>query len=210
MGSSFFDMAIADWTAQATMASGFLVHLYRTLGDGRQQARVLEVRRPCEERSRHLGLQDRVPTLLAAFLAEYPDDQAREARAWQVLVEVHAGLTSFYRIAEPERGKGMGSQGRRSSVDRALHRSLQGYRAAFPDDMAARGICLAIAAAADCCSDAIALDMGIQDLRQELHACILDDLTRESLLGLAGRKQSGALESLPHGLVKGVPSCPVV
>jgi hypothetical protein len=185
MGSTFATRAIADWTAQAAMASGYLVRLYRALGDDRQGCRVLEVRRSCEERARQLGLQDRVAALTEAFLAEHPDDQAREARAWQILVEVHAGLTSFFRLVEPEHEKGMGIRGHRSAVHRALHRSLQGYRAAFPDDMAAQGIHLAIEAATNCCADVISLDLGAGagSSAQDLRASILDSLTRESLRG---------------------------
>ena len=86
------------------------------------------------------------------------------------------------------RGKGLSLHGgNRTSTLKAFRWSMQGYRVAFPEEMASQGIFSALESATARCTEAFALDLGgareqeILDMRIELHATILESLTQEAI-----------------------------
>lgn len=187
--SSSLSQTVDTWTCQAMVASSHLVSLYRLLGDGRQAALALKARGPCEERAQRLGLQPQMAGLHATFLALNPEEVAGEACAWQWLVEAHAGLAAFHGLAMDATGKAQGLRGNRTATLKAFRHSLQGYRTAFPEEMANEGIHKALEAATARCSEAFVLDAGEVPeperiaLRQELEDMIREAVTQEALAG---------------------------
>ena len=201
MISSSLTETVDFWTAQAVMASGYLVRLYRILGDDRQVFIAMQARGPSEERAQRLGLQARIAALQAVFVAEFPEETISEKKAWELLVEAQAGNCAFHGLVDDHEKSGS-LRGPRTATTTAFHKSLQGYRTAFPDEMTTPGIKRAIERAAKRCAESFTLeleeatDQERSDLRQELHSNILQALKKE-----AGGGQSHQ-QCWPHSIPK--------
>jgi hypothetical protein len=186
MTTSSLSQTVDSWTAQAVMASGYLVRLYRALDDDHQTAVAMQAQGSCEERAQRLGFQARIAALQARFVAEQPEEISGEQRAWELLVEAQAGLCAFHGLVDEHEGSGS-LRGQRTSTTRALDKSLRGYRTAFPEEMTNLGIRRAVEIAATRCSEAFSLDVvdatdqEKADLREELHANVLDGLLFQTL-----------------------------
>lgn len=169
------------------VASGYLVRLYRILGDDRQAFMAVQAQGPCAERVQRLGLQSRIADLQAVFIAGIPQETAGEQQAWELLIEAQAGLCAFHGMANDHEKSGS-LRGSRTGTTRAFHKSLLGYRTAFPEEMTIPGIQLAIETAASRCAEAFSLDVdGATDqekaeVREELRINILDALTKEAMV----------------------------
>ena len=179
---------VDSWTVQALVASGYLVQLYRKLHDDRQADLAMRALGRCEERAQRLGLQVRKAVLQAEFAAENLDETIGEQKAWELLIEAQAGICAFYGMVDDfEMGRGI--RGPSTVTMKAFHKSLQGYRAAFPEEVTTPGIQRAVEIAASKCSEAFALEVdGITEehkanLRQEIHSNVLDALMKETLFG---------------------------
>ena len=189
MAQSQLSETVDSWTIQAMVASTYLVKLYRALGDDRQADTALRSCGPCEERAKRLGLQARISELHAVFVASHPESSPGEAKAWQLLVEAQAGLSAFHGIVSDHQ-KGGSLRGDRTATTKALHKSLQGYRVAFPVEMASEGIEKALVVATARCADTFAQDLEADgdsaqaktELRQDLYQSILDALTQAALV----------------------------
>ncbi|WP_148300407.1 hypothetical protein [Holophaga foetida] len=168
---------IDAWTIRAVVASRFLARLYRAMGDGRQASNAIQAGAPSEERAQRLGLAPRVAEGQAVFGDEVGEEIEKEIRAWQSLVESQAGISAFHAMVEGcSRGR-RGLRGARQAAGKAFHRAVQGYRIAFPEEMAREGISLAIQAATILCMEAFLVDLnGDPALGQELHRNILEAL----------------------------------
>ena len=185
MISSSLTETVDFWTAQAVMASGYLVRLYRILGDDRQVFLAIQARGPSEERAQRLGLQTRIEALQAVFVAEFPEETIGEKKAWELLVEAQAGHCAFHGLVDDHEKSGS-LRGPRTATTKAFHKSLEGYRVAFPDEMTTPGIKQAIERAAKRCAESFTLDLEEatdqvrSDLGKELQANILDALLKET------------------------------
>jgi len=182
MASSALTQTVDFWTAQAVMASGYLVALYRILGDERQEALAMEACGPCEARARRLGLQAQIDALDAAFAAEYPEELLGEEKAWQRIVEAHAGLCAVHDLIEdPEQDPSL--RGTRAGTANALRQALKGYRTAFPEECTVPGIRQAMESAARRCADGFSFtgDREEPRQRQELHDRVLEALLWEAV-----------------------------
>jgi hypothetical protein len=188
MAQSQLSETVDSWIIQAMVASTYLVKLYRALGDDRQADTALRACGACEERAKRLGLQARIAELHAVFVANHPEDSPGEAKAWQLLVEAQAGLSAFHGIVN-DHEKGGSLRGNRTATAKALHKSMQGYRVAFPVEMASEGIQQAIVVATARCADTFVHDLEADgdsaqaktELRQDLYQSILVALTQEAL-----------------------------
>jgi len=178
------------WTAEVMVASNYLVRLYRILGDDRQVYLTMQARGHCEERAQRLGLSPRVKALHNVFVAEQPEDSVGEAKAWELLLTAQAGLAAFYGIVD-DHEKGGSLRGPRTATTKAFHKSLLGYRTAFPEEITIPGIHRAFEIAARICAESFALEVDDSNeeekagLRSEIHANILD--------GLMNKIQNGAV-----------------
>lgn len=187
MAQSQLSEAVDSWTIQAMVASAYLVKLYRALGDDRQADTALRSCGHCEERAKRLGLQARISERHALFVANHPEDSPGEAKAWQLLVEAQAGLAAFHGIVN-DHAKGGSLRGGRTATAKAFHKAMQGYRVAFPVEMASEGIQKAIAFATARCADTFAQDLEEEgdspqartELHQGLNQAIQDALTQEA------------------------------
>jgi hypothetical protein len=181
---------VDTWTCQAMVASSHLVSLYRLLGDEQQAALALKALGPCEEQAQRLGLQVQAAELYAAFLASHPEEVAGEAGAWQWLVEAHAGLAAFHGLAVDAAGSARAPRGDQAATLKAFCHSLQGYRTAFPEEMANEGIHQALDAATARSAEAFAPDAEEVPerervaLRRELEDILREAFTQEALAGI--------------------------
>jgi hypothetical protein len=186
MSPSALNHAIDTWTAKAAVASRFLVGLYRALGDDRQVANAVQAGAHAEEQVTRLGLTAHCAAWRAVFAQENPEELSRESRAWLLLIEAHAGLSAFHcLVKDHERGSSL--RGSSTTTEKAFHRSLRGYRVAFPDEMTTPGITKAFEiAAAQCAASFVLQDEGASDaereeLRLELHRSILEGLVQAAI-----------------------------
>jgi len=176
------------WTVQAVAACGYLVRLYRALGDDRQASVALRACGPSEERAQRSGLQAQVAASTAEFAAGQADDTVGEQNAWELLVEAQAGLCAFHAMVD-DHEKGGSLRGLRTNTNKAFEKALLGYRVAFPEEMTVVGIGRAVATAADRCSDSFSLNLADatdeekSTLRREIHASILEGLMDQVLAG---------------------------
>jgi len=174
------------WTAEVMVASNYLVRLYRILGDERQVYLAMQARGPCEERAQRLGLAPRVQALHNVFVAENPEDAIGEQKAWELLLNAQAGLVAFYGLVDGHEKHGS-LRGPRNATTKAFHKSLLGYRTAFPEEMTIPGIQRTLEIAAVRCAESFSLEVdgAIEeektDLRREIHADILDALMKEAI-----------------------------
>lgn len=179
---------VDSWTAQAVMTSGYLLRLYRILGDDRQAAIAIQAVGPCGERVQRLGIQAQVAALNIIFEAEHPEETIGEEKAWQLMIEAHAGLCAFHGLVD-DHEKGGSLRGNRTGTNKAFHMALRGYRTAFPEEFTALGIKQAVETAATRCADVFSAnvefptDQEKSDLYQELHANILEALLKETEAG---------------------------
>ena len=184
MATSTLTQTVDFWTAQAVMASGYLLRLYRILGDDRQAAMARQAGGPSEERAQRLGLLAQVAALNIIFEAEHPEETIGEEKAWQILVESHAGLFAFHGLVDNNEKAGS-LRGSRTGTTKAFHKALKGYRTAFPEEMTIPGIQKAIENAANRCAEvfSVSVDGATEkeksDLRREIHANILEALSKE-------------------------------
>lgn len=184
MATSSLNETVDSWTAQAVMASGYLMRLYRILGDERQAYIASQAGGLSEERAQRLRLRARIATLNAVFATGYPEETDGEEKAWQLLIEANAGLNAFYGLVE-DHEQGGSIRGARTATNKAFHKALKGYRTAFPEDTTIPGIQQASAQAALRCAEAFSFevdgttDQEKSDLRQELHGYILEALRKE-------------------------------
>jgi hypothetical protein len=173
---------VDSWTAQAVMASGYLVGLYRILGDDRQATLAMQACGPCEERAQRLGLQARIKVLDAAFAADYPEELLGEEKAWQLVVEAHAGLCALHGLIDD-----LEQDFARTGSATALRHALRGYRTAFPEECTIPGIHQAMASAAARCADTFVSDgddpedRETLEYRRRLQITLLDALLKEAL-----------------------------
>jgi len=186
MTTSPLNTTIDDWTAQAVVASRFLVGLYRALRDDRQVANATQAGAHAEEQAIRLSLRSRISAMRTLFDDQDPAELSRESRAWLILIEAQAGLSAFHCLVDGhERGSSI--RGSRTATEKAFLRSLRGYRVAFPEEMTTVGIRRAIEIAAAKCSSSFTLEVdgaGEQeqvDLRNQLHATILDTLIEAAI-----------------------------
>jgi hypothetical protein len=136
-----------QWTSWALLASEHLVRLYRRLGDNRQAASAMLAAGPCEERARRLGLTFRTTPGSVAFMEDQEGETEREAACWAILVQAHAGVLAFHAVVDPGGVVSRGLRGSRSATVKALRRALQGFRTAFPEELAGPWIREALAMA---------------------------------------------------------------
>jgi hypothetical protein len=173
------------WTAEVMVASKYLVRLYRILGDDRQVYLAMQARGPCEERAQRLGLGPRVQAIHNVFVAENPEDAIGEKKAWELLLTAQAGLAAFHGLVD-DHEKGGSLRGPRTATAKAFHKSLLGYRTAFPEEMTTQSIHLAIETAAIRCGESFALEVDgtteeeKDNLRRELCTNILNALMKEA------------------------------
>jgi len=184
MPTSSLTAMVEYWTAQAAMASGFLLRLYRDLGDDRQAYLAMQAVGPSKERAQRFGFHSQVDALKAVFAAEYPEKTLGEKNAWQLMIEAHAGLCAFHGLVD-EHEKSGSIRGSRTGTNRAFHMARRGYRTAFPEEITIPGIRQAIESATAICADVFSSNVGCasdqekSDLRQELRANILEALLKE-------------------------------
>lgn len=170
------------WTLWALHASEHLVRLYRRLGDPRQAASAALAAGPCEERARRLGLTHRSARPPAALLRPEADETEEEAQCWAFLVQAHVGILAFHAVVEPSAGKAPGLRGSRTATAKALSHALRGYRTAFPEAMAARGIARAVRSALTQFTEAFSAQARVAapsdrlPLQRELQVALLDRL----------------------------------
>ena len=189
MASSLLHQTVDTWTIHAVVASRHLIRLYRALGDDKQASIANHSGGPAEERAQRLGLSVRIATLQATFSDENPEEVAGEAQAWQILVEAQAGICAFHAIADGHSEKSRGLQGARNAFTKAFRRAIQGYRVAFPEQMANEGISKAIRMASERCTttfmETFNEDVGSEgpseaDVAREIRKDILEALLAEA------------------------------
>lgn len=189
MPPSSLTATVDHWTAQAVMTSGYLLRLYRILGDDRQASIAMQAVGPCGERVQRLGIQAQVAVLNILFTAEYQEETIGEEKSWQMMIEAHSGLCALHGLVDDQvddQEKGRSIRGSRTSTNKAFHIALRGYRSAFPEEITIPGIRQAIETAALRCADVFSSNMDCasdqekSDLRQELHANILEALLKEA------------------------------
>jgi len=185
MPPSSLTATVDHWTAQAVMTSGYLLRLYRILGDDRQASIAMQAVGPCGERVQRLGIQAQVAALNILFTAEYPEETVAEENAWQLMIEAHAGLCAFHGLVDDhEVGKSI--RGARTKTNKSFRMALRGYRSAFPEEITIPGIQQAIETAARRCADVFsssvefASDQEMSDLRRDLQASIIEALLKEA------------------------------
>lgn len=159
MTSSHLPLTVDTWTSQAVVASRYLIRLYRALGDEKQASNAIQSGAPAEERAQRLGLSLQISALQTTFVEDHPEEVIGEAQAWQALVEAHAGICAFHAMVKGHSEKSRGLHGARNASTKAFHRSIQGYRVAFPEQMANDGITKAIGTASERCADTFVKDL---------------------------------------------------
>lgn len=122
--------------------------------------------------------------LQAVFIAGIPQDSIGEQKGWELIIQAQAGLAAFHGMVD-DHEKGGSLRGPRTATTKAFHKSLLGYRTAFPDEITMPGIQRAIEIAATRCAESFAFevdettDQEKYALLQELHTNILDALMKE-------------------------------
>lgn len=193
MTSSHLSQAVDTWTSQAVVASRYLTHLYRTLNDEKQTSNAIRSGAPAEERAQRLGLAIQVSAMQALFVEKHSEELLGEAHAWQALVEAQAGLAAFHAMVDGKSGESHGLHGMRTATNKAFQRALQGYRIAFPEQMAREGIAKAIRAAADRCSETFLADLD-DNVSPEASSTLALEIQKnilEVLMAEAGLKSMG-------------------
>jgi hypothetical protein len=140
MNESRMKDRVNTWTLQVVAASRFLLNLYRVLGDDKQAYRAMMAGKASIERLGRLHLVDQAECTAAIRNPELTEI-AREELAWRYLVEGLGGLCTFYAMSD------MGSDTPTSELQKprrdnlkGFRIALQGYRAAFPLELAEQGI----------------------------------------------------------------------
>lgn len=196
--------ALDVWTVSALMASSHLARLYRTLRDDRQAGLALEARGMSEERALRYRLMEAAAELGLRFAEDHPDETEGEARAWQLLVEAHAGMHVLYSVMDQDPAKSSHFRGARTATAKALCRSVHGYRVAFPDVMAEDGVLQSLEAASHRIADLLMPgEAGVDEeeilrRRQAIHDDIMEALSAMAeacSLGRRGRVEAGAAGS---------------
>jgi len=173
------------WTIHALLAAEYLVKLYRRLRDDRQAAMALLAGGPCEERARRCGLASRISGERPGFLVDPSKETWYEALSWELLIEAHAGLLAFHSVVGQDSGSARGLRGSRTATQKALRHAVQGYRTAFPEEMAEPGIRRTIGRTVTRFMETFIEDFQVEveseraSLRQDLHDAILLFLTEE-------------------------------
>jgi len=162
--------AVDTWTAQAAVASRYLLRLYRLLGDDKQAANAIQAGKSAEERADRQGLKPLVASMLTIFSEENQDLTLGEARAWETLIEAHAGISAFHAMVEGHGEHARRLQGLRNATTKALDRSMHGYRVAFPEEMANEGIRGAVDRAATICAQMFIDDMPESEIEEDIEA----------------------------------------
>lgn len=166
------------------MASDYLMHLYRILGDDRKAAVAMQACDPNDEPTQRPRLQIQITDLNVEFITKYPEVTLGEEKAWQLLIEAHAGLFALKCLVE-DQGKDVSLLVSGTGTNRAFHLALRSYRTAFPEGITIPGIRQAIESAATQCADAFPIsadgvtDQEKVDLRLEIHGHILEVLLKE-------------------------------
>jgi len=173
MTQSHLYRAVDTWTAKSAAASRYLLRLYRVLGDDKQAANAMQAGKSSEERARRLGLDIQLAAMKTLHGETDIENMLAEARAWEILVESHAGISAFHAMVDSQPGQGKSLQGARNTAIRALKRSIHGYRVAFPEEMANEGIQRAIEAAATVCAKTFVEDLPGEDLDAEREALVM-------------------------------------
>ncbi len=189
MTSTSLSHAVDTWTAKSAVASRYLLGLYRVLGDDKQAANAMQAGKSSEERARRLGLDIQMAAMKTLHGEIDPENMLAEARAWGILVEAYAGICAFHAMVDSQAGQGRSLQGARNTANKALERSIHGFRMAFPEEMAREGIQRAIEAAACICAKTFVddltgedLDLKREALEKSVYQDILNALGAESLV----------------------------
>ena len=176
---------VDTWTVQAVMASRWLTNLYRGFGDDRQAAAATQAGAPSVERLNRLGLRDRVISAKDRFNAEFGEETLAEQAAWKALVEAQAGISAFYAMTDSaDKKPPPGFRGSRTTHNKAFGKAIQGFRTAFPDEVAKEGVAAAIRRATTACVDAFLTTLDEVDveshdlLRSGLEASLTEALEK--------------------------------
>ena len=173
------------WVAGAVGGAHYLVRLYRLLDDDRQAVLAFQAADVCEQWIKHLGTTGPMAALLESFPPEPTEDAQGEAQAWSCLVEANAGILVLHSLVDSAKD-GRTLRGSRTAATKAFQRALQGYRAAFPEEVAEPGIQRAIESVALNSADALARMAHSRtvaeqkDLDRYYQQIILDALAREA------------------------------
>ena len=172
--SSQFAIAFDAWVLQAVAASRFLAKLYRGLKDEQQASAAIWAGQPATERMERHGLQTHLNEVLQAFELEHFDETEAEAAAWQNLIAAQAGQCLFFAVQVAKNGKpSPGILGQSTAANKAFSRALVSYRAAFPDEMVAKGVERALLQASRLGAEAFSQDA--RDLLEADRACMFRD-----------------------------------
>lgn len=172
--SSQFAIAFDAWVLQAVAASRFLAKLYRGLKDEQQASAAIWAGQPATERMERHGLQTHLSEVLQAFELEHFDETEAEAAAWQNLIAAQAGQCLFFAVQVAKNGKpSPGILGQSTAANKAFSRALVSYRAAFPDEMVAKGVERALLQASRLGAEAFSQDA--RDLLEADRACMFRD-----------------------------------
>jgi hypothetical protein len=183
VATSHLSVTVDTWTIQAVVASRYLLRLYRGLGDGKQALTASQAGAQAEERAQRLGLTSGLAALQQLFVEKNPETTEAEAEAWKTLVEAQAGICAFHSMVNETPKGSSGLQGSRTRAAKAFCRSIQGYRVAFPEQIADEGIAKALELAAEKCTEACLKDLGCNEgveerstAAEEIHSNIRDAL----------------------------------
>jgi len=184
MPSTLLIAQVDSWTVQAVASSRWLTQLYRSLGDERQAATANQAGAPALERLNRLKIQSQAASLEKLFSQEFSDETLAEEAAWYSLVEALAGLSAFFAVtADPVGGRiTPGLRGPRTATYGAYRKAIRGFRTAFPDEIADRGVTSAAQKATAVCIDALLIGIPEEDpedryqLRSELETCVHEAL----------------------------------
>ncbi len=188
MASAQLNQLVDNWTVQAVVASRYLLRLYRRLGDEKQAYVATQAGAPTEERARRLRLAARIPAVQTTFAQENAEEVQGEAQAWRNLVEAQAGICTFHSMVHGHSEKARSLQGPANATAKAFHRSVEGYRVAFPEPIAHEGITRALRAASERCAVACLEGLGGEESSEERLAVVLEirKNIQEALLDAAG------------------------
>jgi len=174
------------WVAGAVGGAHYLARLYRLLDDDRQAVLAFQAGNVCEQWIKHLSTTGPMTALLESFPSEPTEDVQGEAQAWFCLVEANAAILVLHSLVDSASKDGRTLRGSRTAATKAFQRALQGYRAAFPEEVAEPGIQRAIESVALNSADALARMARSctvaeqKDLDRYYQQIILDALAREA------------------------------
>jgi hypothetical protein len=153
------------------------------LGDEHQAVLAQRILGPSEERAQRLHLGDQVAEAQTGYGPDPIDSTAGEARAWECLIEAHAGLLAFHALVHEGTSQNRGIRGSWTSTRKSFHLALQGYHTAFPDEMVSQGVQRALDSATEHCLAAFTRDLDatreIPDVCQRLQTTIQNAIALE-------------------------------